>query len=1372
MAFRNLVDRFDLDGQFSLWMRALPVKIDRILTREDGQGGTRRIRQDELAAIQQPLVILGDPGLGKTELAEALGSQPGLVWVRAGKFVRTADPAASVAEGERIVIDGLDEIASPEPGSAVASVLVRLSAMGKPPFILTCREADWLGAADRIKIEDDYSTAPMVLRLQPFTHDDAREFLLHVFPGVHVDALLDHLEARGLEVLIGNPLTLRMLGEVAAKDSRLPETRSELFDRACRVMLEERNPRHDTASHVLKTEDELLLAAGAICAALLLCDRLGTYAGPTRKTPEGCLNVAELKGLRHGKAAEDARRTRLFRAEGENRFVPVHRVIAEYLGAKWLANCFEEGVSERRIFGLLQAGEGVPTSLRGLHAWIAHFSEALSFRCIAADPYAIVRYGDAETLGPGQARALLCALKRLSDSDPYFRSGDWDRHPASSLMRIELREDVRTILDDAGRHRQLSILLLEAMAGTELAHALAPTLRAILYDRNRLYDERHCALLAWRDAGPQLDPEAIIRRLLELKDPDSAQLAFDLLVLIGAPALSVGTAADTVLAHLGFAATPEEVLESAEVRYVPDRLFRDMDGVTLGPLLDRLADGARSLTHGNYWEPKSDLADVVRRLVVRILSSGAEIEPTRLWSWIGWLDQEFGYHEQEKEHLAAILRDNRPLRAALMEHVLLGPCADNTLMAGLRLAEIDPGLYPTVEDLAGVLRVLCARTADGPINPETYRHLLMLGCTAEGLPADLRNSALETADGSPVLLSIVDQVSNPPEPQWKIERERSREERRAKRQRIFQSHRDFLAERTEDIEAGAIGVLAESANVYLGRKRLRVLQRASDGEPSTEDRMREFLGEDLAEKVMAGFVAALGRSDLPTAASIADVHSQGKHWRAEAVMICGVEELLRCGQPIRAFDRNTLAAVYMTRQRAPSTGRRDGIDMRKPLEEVLFESDADWEDHFRTSIEPQLAADCVHVIELYRLTTDPDLAGLAGRLAVEWLRRYPALRCSTQADLLVCALDCAEEETVRALILDRQSTVHPDRETTLLWLSADYAVDFERRRDTLLEAAANEPAFIWLVRDRIAPERRDRSASGRGKRLGRFSLGQLSYIVEAFGRQWPWAELPGSSIGRQNPWDATRFIEYAIDAIGGRPTSDATEVLQTLIADHAPTYAYRMKHVLHLQRRARRDFEYSAPTIGEFRAVMSEALPENVDDMRAWFTDRLQEFRNRVRGSDTNMREAYWKDTSEPRNEEYCRDRLIEHVSGPLPESIRFGPEARMPGRKRADIAVTRNAIKLPVEIKGQWERNVWNAVNDQLDAKYTVDQQADGRGVYIVLWFGNIPHKNLPKHPDGLPRPKTPGELERILKDRLPEARRSSIDIFVIDLSRPAGTA
>ena len=110
------------------------------------------------------------------------------------------------------------------------------------------------------------------------------------------------------------------------------------------------------------------------------------FDGPHMETPEGYLNVVDVAKFPFARAANDALRVRLFQSEVENRFTHVHRVIAEYLGAKWLARSFEAGVSEKRIFALFRRGEGVPTSLRGLHAWIAHFNEALARRCIAADP--------------------------------------------------------------------------------------------------------------------------------------------------------------------------------------------------------------------------------------------------------------------------------------------------------------------------------------------------------------------------------------------------------------------------------------------------------------------------------------------------------------------------------------------------------------------------------------------------------------------------------------------------------------------------------------------------------------------------------------------------------------------------------------------------------------------------------------------------------------------------------------------------------------------------------------------------------------------------------------------------------------------------
>ena len=1338
----------------------MPSPIARTLTYEDGEGRRKTVHQDEIADFRTPVVILGDPGMGKTVLTKALGDTPGMEYVKAGTFIRAAKPETLIAEGGRIVIDGLDQIASAAPSSAVEAVLEKLSAMGNPLFILSCREADWLGAADRIKIKDDYGVAPELLHLQPFSHDDARTFLSHEFPAVDADGLLNHLSDRGIEELYSNPLTLRMFGEIAQADNNLPESRAELFDRACRVMVTEENPYHEQDPHALTHEEELLSATGAVCAAQVLCDRIGIYTGRPSRTPDGFLNIADIKRLPLGEIAEDALRTRLFQSEGENRFTHIHRVIAEYLGAKWLAECFDNSVSARRIFSLFRQGEGVPTSLRGLHAWMAHFSGALADRCIAADPYAVLRYGNAETLSLDRARALLAALEQLSDQDPYFRSEDWGHHPASGLMRVELRNEILAVIKTPDRHRQLGFLLLEAMAGTELARELVSVLGTIMFDRNRSYHERACAWEALRAANVRDDWETVIRCLLDLKDSDSARLAFNILVHFGASRFSLETIIDTVLAHLGFAASDDVERLSNEIRHFSDRLFGDLDPGRLATLLDGLVQRARLLMKEVSYSTQSDFSDLVRDLTVRILETDLMIEPARLWTWIRWLDGHRGYKQDTKKKLAELLGHESDLRANLLGYVLLTPCAENTLMAGYKLLDTESELFPSAEEFARILGGLRGRGGEDHIDPETWRHLLLLGRIGGGLSAVLHTAAIETARGDSELLTILAEVSDNSEPAWRTEQRQHEATRKAKRQQKFASHRDALKVRQADITAGKFQVLSTPAQVYLGR------HVEFDSDMTPVDRVYEFLGVELGDQVMSGFIAVLDREDLPTADDIAQTHSENEYWKVEAPMVeapmvCGVAEILRRGQSVESINRNILAAVYMAWRESPDSGTVGGIDIGSALEKALFECEADWEAHFRLSVEPQLTRNRRHVRELYQLANDSRLANLAGRLAVEWLYRFPALPYDTQEELLKCALDNAQPETVRKLVVDRKEHVHQDYETILLWLSVDYAVDFDECKDNLLAAAEDDPEFLWLIRDRVAPRQSERFAQ--------FSVDQLAYIVEAFGEHWPRIERPMGIVtsGVCNPWDASEFIRDAFNAIAGRPTPEATEGLQKLISNHAPTYANSLKHALALQRRARRDFEYVSPSVRELQAVMERGLPENIDDMRAYFADRIERLQQRIQGSNTDMWEAYWAGT-QPKGENYCRNRMIEHISGQLPDSIRFEPEFHMPQQNRADIAAICNQIGLPIEIKGQWHSDVWNAASDQLDAKYTCDWHAEGRGVYIVLWFGNAPGKQLRRHPDGLARPETPQALEQMLIDRLPESRRAWIDVYVIDVSKP----
>lgn len=79
---------------------------------------------------------------------------------------------------------------------------------------------------------------------------------------------------------------------------------------------------------------------------------------------------------------------------------------------------------------------------------------------------------------------------------------------------------------------------------------------------------------------------------------------------------------------------------------------------------------------------------------------------------------------------------------------------------------------------------------------------------------------------------------------------------------------------------------------------------------------------------------------------------------------------------------------------------------------------------------------------------------------------------------------------------------------------------------------------------------------------------------------------------------------------------------------------------------------------------------------------------------------------------------------------------------------------------KGKGHPEVWIAPVELLAARYLHDWHAEGRGAYIVLWFGDVPGENLPVHSDRLPRAKTPSDLSAMLIDRLPEYLCDVIDV------------
>ena len=88
--------------------------------------------------------------------------------------------------------------------------------------------------------------------------------------------------------------------------------------------------------------------------------------------------------------------TKLFKGvSDDNRFSPVHRHIAEFLGARHLAGVIKSGLPARRVIALIAGEDGtVVTEMRGLSAWLAAHCKDARADLIERDPIGVGLYGD------------------------------------------------------------------------------------------------------------------------------------------------------------------------------------------------------------------------------------------------------------------------------------------------------------------------------------------------------------------------------------------------------------------------------------------------------------------------------------------------------------------------------------------------------------------------------------------------------------------------------------------------------------------------------------------------------------------------------------------------------------------------------------------------------------------------------------------------------------------------------------------------------------------------------------------------------------------------------------------------------------------
>lgn len=1340
--------------------------VARTLVLSRGNDDERIIVEDEVGAISAPIVILGDPGLGKTELTKELERRFGFRRITGGAFYRAQNLARLIISGQsKLIIDGLDEITSSSGASAIDEVLRKLSEIGNPNFILSCRSADWQGSTDRYKIAEDYGLEPVTLHLEPFTHEDARTFLNTYSSAIVADRVLDQLDTQDLSEFYVNPLTLMLLAELVKAGQELPRGRADLFERASQLLTSERNPVHQRSQAAQTSLTFLLDSAGAIFAHLFLSGSIGVTDRPRTEVPDGYIHLGDILEIIEAPAVAETLKTRLLQSSDENLYAPFHRVIAEFLAARWLSKRLANGLSERRVFQALTFNGGVPTALRGVHAWLAHFSPKHTANCIKNDPYGILRYGEPDQMPVDQARMLLLALASLAKEDPYFRSEDWSRRAISGLARLELKDEIIAILTEQQRHIHLTTLILESLSSSTLTKIIANELRAIVESSSAEYAERSRAAEALIGSGVAIEWPDVTEALQIRRSKDDEQLTLEIITLARGAGFTGQRIAEAILQY--DKSQNDESEDDVDNSYVSGMTFgitRAISPSLSGDVLDQIARILQRRDKAGSWYPGYELASSINELTERALQGEIPPSADRLWTWLKLTERETGYSSQ-KEPIDKWLARHSSIRREIQRNAINGATGDHepwmTIMHDLPSA--NRGLALTSSDVTDMLAEIGAKSSLLERDVVLWADLVRSQQSSDGVPEEVHRAATLGRESHKALEERWQEILAAPKLDWKRKEEQKKKLRDEALAKRFAKIRSNYFPLIEGIASGReFGPLLQIARAYLGQ--FADLNHVS----SPQDRLKFWLGGELREAALAGLIASLYRPDIPSAAQIAETHAQNKYKYIELLLISGTSELVRSGQTLSKLSNATALAALTAWWAWPPNGFK-GIsdDARSALEEQALSSDAAKEEFLVSIIEPHIGAGHQHVPGLHRVSNEDRFRSVIGKLSLDWLTKYPLANSTVQLTLIRIAIEHARRDELRALVRKRLSDLSKlEASIARVWISAAFIVDFEESKEQCELLIAADKNCIWTIAEFLE---QDREESGEITRANDIGVEQREFFVRIFGGLWPSSGRPSSSIGRTNPWNATDLIQTSIRAIGAEPSEQASVSLERLSAlTTIPTYNGQIKHTRAQQLRLRRDAEFRVPSFSQIKETLAGNLPADIDDLKAILLDRLETIQDYIKNGDTNAWEAFWIGDS-PKDENTCRDRLLDYLRQKIPSEVNFLPEITMPDVTRADIVAIYRGLGLPVEIKGQWHRNVWNAASVQLIEKYARDWRADDRGIYLVVWFGNVAGKNLPRPPLGQSPPGTSSELKQMLQSMLPSVERYRIDIFVLDVSKPS---
>lgn len=1353
-----------------------PFRVRRTCTRRsgsiDGQGSHPLEAYRNLPAY----VLLGDPGAGKTEAFKLETEESGGKYIKARDFA-TFEPGTEY-QNSTLFIDGLDEMRTGGNDGRIPLDQIRkhLKRLGCPRFRLSCREADWLGASDSEALKYVSPNGEIIaLHLDPLSGNDIIEILQHKPSVTDPDEFIHKAQENRLDELLRNPQTLNLLME-AVDNNKWPQSCKEIYEMACQQLVCERNSEHRQAKREKALPiHKLLDTAGYLCAIQLLSGIAG-FSLDAAQADDQHAYWQEL--MEQNLPLLAALKTNLFQGDGEELRIPVHRSVAEYLGARYLASRIDHGLPFGRILALVTGVDGgVVTDLRGLAAWLSVHCFSERRILIERDPLGVVLYGDVRNFPVTDKQFVLKALRDEAQRYLWFRSDDWSSSPFGALGTKDMESALHEILISPSREEADQVLLncaLDAIRYGEPLSALNSALETIVRDASYLQGIRTSAVRAWirnavNDHAELLKLAKDIRTgIVEDQDDEILGIVlYELYPQIISP--------EQIFDY--FHTPKDKNLIGSYVIFWIQHLTERSSKENISTLLDKFPHVGPDIQ--DVWKDRQ-LNQTVSNLLVRGLKEhGDTISNKRLYDWLSIGLNEHGYPRLDKEHaeLIATWFAERPESYKAIIAYGASLCTHQENIWGC-MRRCENHLYQSRAPVGIEMWYLEKAAVEQHIGlAEFYFNQAVRLLRQRSDQQELTLSVLEALESwveahpkfQPWLEPLISCTVGDWQQEDAIEDRKQMVERQKQKNTWISHFRQHIAA----IRDGSAHpkILYELAMAYEG------LIYGAQGE-TPHERLENFLDGDneLIKAAYAGFRHALDRNDLPSISEIIDLETKGRMHYIRLPCLVGMDELFR-KDPANALQ---LDDTVLSRLLAFQFTYHMGVDPAW-FQALIRQRPALVAEILPAYALSMLRAGKEHISGLYPLAYDDTYAEVARIVLPKLLESFPLRARKSQlsnalAPLLQGALHYLDKELSTALIARKVELSSMDAAQRVYWLSCGLLLApdvYETRLFQYIGKSAVRKGYLANFLYRPHGERRlpDWMSASETTTLAR--------LIELLAPDCL-PERPTGVYSVSPAMHRADMVHSFINTLSNNPNEIALHELERLltIPSLARWYNY-LRSALHTQRITRRKTLFRHLSVAEVGRTLANLQPANAADLAALTYVHLRDIAKKIRHDNTNDYRQYWSygenssklDKTKPEND--CRDALLSDLKERLGKlNINAEREGNYADDKRADIKILfggTNGFNIPIEIKKDNHDDLWRSIHEQLIAKYIRDPGTDGYGIYLVFWFGERKNeKKIRPSPDGGKQPRSAQELENRLRQTLSPEESHRIQVCVIDCALP----